>query len=43
MKLNQMSNQHKDDKEDLNKYSRQLRVTTKMQKDNYQKDVNSLF
>ena len=30
-----MSNQHKDDKEDLNKYSRQLRITTKIQKDNY--------
>jgi hypothetical protein len=38
-----VSNANKDEKEDLNKYSRQLRVTTKMQKENYHKDVNKQF
>jgi len=40
--LRQIANEHPDEKE-LKKYTRQFRLTTKMQKEKYQKDINALF
>ena len=40
--LRQIANDHPED-EELSKYARVLRFTTKMQREKYQKDINTLF
>jgi hypothetical protein len=41
--LRRIANEKQNDDEELQKYARQLRFTTKMQREKYQRDINGLF